>query len=62
MVADSNSHFYLSYKILWLGSADLKAIEGGDQGYLDWVYPNKIEGVTRNSNLLLARERAHLSN
>jgi two-component system sensor histidine kinase PhoQ len=117
VAADTSTHFYLSYKILWLGSGesatpftfvviqtketyfreissyrnnlwgwlvavtliligvqavvmkwglaplgelatDLKAIEDGDQGYLDGVYPDEIEGVTRNLNLLLARERA----
>ncbi len=36
---------------------DLKAIEDGHQEYLQNVYPNEIEGVTRNLNLLLASER-----
>jgi len=117
VISDSSTHFYLSYKILWLGSgesatpftfvviqtketyfreissyrnnlwtwlvgvilvliavqavvmkwglaplgelaSDLKAIEDGSQGYLDGDYPDEIEGVTRNLNLLLARERA----
>lgn len=113
----SDEYFYLSYKILWLGSgevatpftfvviqttetyyreissyrnnlwgwlvgvilvliivqaavmkwglsplgvlaSDLKAIEDGKQAFLDGEYPEEIEGVTKNLNLLLASERA----
>ncbi len=36
---------------------DLKQIEDGEQDYLKGGYPEEIEGVTRNLNLLLASER-----
>jgi len=114
--ADQSSHFFLSYKILWLGAGeisspyvfvviqtmdayfreiqsyrnnlwgwlvgvvlvliviqglvmkwglaplgqlagDLKAIEDGEQEYLDGEYPAEIAGVTKNLNLLLSSER-----
>ena len=117
VITDSTTHFYLSYKILWLGSgelatpftfvviqtketyfreitsyrnnlwgwlvgvtllliavqavvmkwglsplgdlaSDLKAIEDGSQSFLDGEYPDEIEGVTKNLNLLLSSERA----
>jgi len=36
---------------------DLKAIEDGHQDHLEGEYPEEIEGVTRNLNLLLSSER-----
>ena len=36
---------------------DLKAIEQGEQAYLEGEYPREIAGVTRSLNLLLAAER-----
>ncbi|MBL4679912.1 MAG: GHKL domain-containing protein [Pseudomonadales bacterium] len=39
-------------------ASDLKAIEDGRQAFLDGEYPEEIEGVTKNLNLLLASERA----
>lgn len=36
---------------------DLKAIEDGEQDFLEEDYPAEIEGVTRNLNLLLSSER-----
>ncbi len=36
---------------------DLKQIEDGRQDYLEGRYPEEIDGVTRNLNLLLASER-----
>ncbi len=36
---------------------DLKAIEEGDQSYLEGSYPSEISGVTRSLNLLLSAER-----
>jgi two-component system sensor histidine kinase PhoQ len=36
---------------------DLKAIEDGEQDYLDGEYPAEIAGVTKNLNLLLSSER-----
>lgn len=36
---------------------DLKAIEQGNQSYLEGEYPREIAGVTRSLNLLLASER-----
>ncbi len=38
-------------------AGDLKAIEDGEQDYLDGEYPAEIAGVTRNLNLLLSSER-----
>jgi two-component system sensor histidine kinase PhoQ len=36
---------------------DLKAIEDGHQDHLEGEYPEEIDGVTRNLNLLLSSER-----
>lgn len=36
---------------------DLKQIEDGERDYLEGEYPQEIEGVTRNLNLLLSTER-----
>jgi two-component system sensor histidine kinase PhoQ len=36
---------------------DLKLIESGESDYLKGKYPEEIDGVTRNLNLLLANER-----
>lgn len=36
---------------------DIRAIEAGEQNYLEGNYPGEIEGVTRNLNLLLEAER-----
>ncbi|MDA0978290.1 MAG: ATP-binding protein [Proteobacteria bacterium] len=36
---------------------DLKAIEQGEQAYLEGQYPSEIAGVTRSLNLLLSGER-----
>lgn len=36
---------------------DLKAIEQGDQAYLEGQYPREISGVTQSLNLLLSSER-----
>jgi two-component system sensor histidine kinase PhoQ len=38
--------------------SDLKAIEVGNQAFLEGEYPEEIEGVTRHLNLLLHSERA----
>lgn len=38
-------------------ASDLKRIEDGEQDYLQGGYPEEIEGVTRNLNLLLSAER-----
>ena len=49
----------MSWGLLPIGGLekDLEAIEAGQQDYLEGQYPKEIEGVTRNLNLLLERER-----
>lgn len=37
--------------------SDLKAIEQGEQGYLEGQYPREIAGVTQSLNMLLSQER-----